>query len=295
MPELPEVETVVRTLRPRLVGRRIEAVWWSGKALRLARPLDLGRLRQICEGARIRAVRRRAKYVLLDVEHAGVPGVILIHLGMTGRLGLAPEPEARPTHCHVVWSLGAERGRREEAESLQGALAASGRVELRFVDARRFGWVAAAGNDAGLVELAQLGPDPLEELDLPGLVAGLSASSTPLKAFLLDQRRVVGIGNIYACEALFRARLHPALPAQRAVRRAAVLRSAIREVLELGIRNRGTSLRDYVDGDGRAGENQAALQVYGREGAPCVACGALIRRIVQSGRSTFFCARCQRR
>jgi formamidopyrimidine-DNA glycosylase len=233
--------------------------------------------------------------------------VILVHLGMTGRLGIAARAEVRPPHCHVVWSLRGERGAEPHggvgrggdaearSEARGGQLAAALREELRFVDARRFGWVAAADDDAGLPELTQLGPDPLDELDLPGLASALSASSAPLKAFLLDQRRIVGIGNIYACEALFRARLHPALPARRAIRRAPALLAAIREVLELGIRNRGTSLRDYVDGDGRQGENQAALQVYGREGAPCAVCGADLRRIVQGGRSTFLCARCQRR
>jgi formamidopyrimidine-DNA glycosylase len=273
VPELPEVETIVRSLRPRLVGARIEAVWTSGLPLRLARPLDAGLLRRTCRGASITAVTRRGKYIL--IETAADTGV-LVHLGMSGRLRLHAAGEAREKHTHVVWSLERER-------------------ELRFVDPRRFGLVRAARALGTLPELTLLGPDPLAELEAPALAEALAGSRAPLKAFLLDQSRIAGLGNIYVSEALFRAAVHPLTPAHRARARAEALVRGIRGALEAGIANRGTTLRDYVDGEGGAGENQAALLVYGREGQPCRTCGTLIRRRVDAARSTFFCPRCQKR
>jgi formamidopyrimidine-DNA glycosylase len=272
VPELPEVETIVRSLRPRLAGARIEAVWGSGLPLRLARPLDLRLLRRICRGARVATVDRRGKYIVMGMEGEGG---VLVHLGMSGRLRLQAAGEPRERHTHVVWSL--EGGR-----------------ELRFVDPRRFGLVRPSAALATLPELTPLGPDPLE-LDVAALADALGSSRAPVKAFLLDQRRMAGLGNIYVCEALFRAEVHPATPARRVRGRAAPLLAGIRAALELGIANRGTTLRDYVDGEGGAGENQAALLVYGREGEACGRCGAAIRRRVDAQRSTFFCARCQRR
>jgi formamidopyrimidine-DNA glycosylase len=273
VPELPEVETIVRSLRPRLVSARIEAVWTSGLPLRLARPLDDGLLRRICRGASIATVKRRGKYILIETaEDTGV----LVHLGMSGRLRLHGASEPREKHTHVIWSLGGGR-------------------ELRFVDPRRFGLVRAARALAALPELTLLGPDPLAELEPRGLAEALAGSRAPLKAFLLDQRRMAGLGNIYVSEALFRAGLHPTTPARRARGRAEALVRGIRAALEAGIANRGTTLRDYVDGEGGAGQNQAALLVYGREGQPCRTCGTLIRRRVDAARSTFFCPRCQTR
>jgi formamidopyrimidine-DNA glycosylase len=273
MPELPEVETIVRSLRPRLEGATIEAVWTSGLPLRLARPLDARLLARTCRGARIVRVRRRGKYILIHTdEQAGV----LVHLGMSGRLRLHEAAEAREKHTHVVWTL------------------AGGR-ELRFVDPRRFGLVQAAAALDTLPELTLLGPDPLAELEAPVLARALAGSRAPIKAFLLDQSRLAGLGNIYVCEALFRAGVHPASPAKRASGRSEALVAAIRAVLEAGIANRGTTLRDYVDGEGGAGQNQNTLLVYGREGEPCRTCGAIIRRRVDAARSTFFCPRCQRR
>ena len=274
MPELPEVETVVRTLRPRLLGATIAAVWTSDKGLRLARPVDRAALARLSAAARIAAVRRKGKYILIDLE--GGQGGLLIHLGMSGRLRLQAASEPRAPHTHVVWSL-------------------AGGGELRFVDPRRFGWVAASRNVDALPELAGLGPDALGEMDLPRLRALLAASRAPLKSFLLDQKRIAGLGNIYVCEALFRSRLHPRTPARRAAGRAAALLRAIRATLKVALANRGTSLRDFVDSDGRSGENAAALLVYGREREPCRACGAPVRRSRDSGRSTFYCPSCQRR
>jgi formamidopyrimidine-DNA glycosylase len=274
MPELPEVETVARTLRPRLLGASIAAVWTSGKGLRLARPVDRAALARLSVSARITAVRRKGKYILIDLDR-GRAGV-LIHLGMTGRLRLQAASEPRARHTHVVWSL------------------ASG-DELRFVDPRRFGWVAASQNVDALPEVAQLGPDALAELKVFRLRDLLAASHAPLKSFLLDQKRIAGLGNIYVCEALFRSRLHPRTPARRAAGRAAALLRAIRAVLRVALANRGTTMRDFVDSEGRRGENAAALLVYGRTGESCRVCGAPVRRSLDSGRSTFYCPHCQRR
>jgi formamidopyrimidine-DNA glycosylase len=279
VPELPEVETVVRTLRPRLAGARVKGIWWSGQPLHLLRAPDLGALERVCVGGTVAGVRRKGKFILVDMARGragGVRGSLLVHLGMTGRLRVGAAGEARAPHTHLVWRLDGAR-------------------ELRFVDARRFGWVAAATADGELRELAALGPDPLAELTVDMLAASLATSRAPIKAFLLDQRRVAGLGNIYVSEALFRAGVHPGTVARRARGRAAALVAGIRAALELGIANRGTTLRDYVDADGAAGGNAAALLVYGREGQACGGCGAPVKRRVDAGRSTFFCARCQRR
>jgi formamidopyrimidine-DNA glycosylase len=286
MPELPEVETLVRSLRRHLVGAALGRLWWSRLPLRLGRPPDLAAIRRVSAGGRVADVRRRGKYLVIELhaepalpgsgqmQRAGAP-VLVVHLGMSGRLQVVQAAAPRAPHTHLVWKLDGDR-------------------QLRFVDPRRFGWVGAA-RDLDLVpELAALGPDPLTELDPDQLVAALASSRAPIKVFLLDQRRVAGLGNIYVCEALFRAGVSPATPARRARPRAVALCRGIREALEQGISNRGTTLRDYVDADGSPGDNAGALLVYGREGNPCFACKSPIRRRVDAGRSTFFCPRCQR-
>jgi formamidopyrimidine-DNA glycosylase len=275
MPELPEVETIVRGLAPRLRGRRIDGVWWSGQGLHLGRKVDLRGLRAVAVGRTVERVRRRGKYILLEIAGGDDQGVI-IHLGMTGRLRVQSAAVERAPHTHVVFPL-------------------AGGDELRFVDARRFGWVTPGRPLARDPGLAALGPDPLTELDDAALAVALAEARTPIKAFLLDQRRIAGLGNIYVAEALFLCRAHPATPARRLARRAPELLAAVREALAGGIARRGTTLRDYVDADGRAGDNAAALLVYGRAGEPCVRCGAEIRRRIDAGRATFFCPRCQRR
>jgi formamidopyrimidine-DNA glycosylase len=273
MPELPEVETIVRGLAPRIEGRPIRAVWGSGLALRLARPVALRRLRALCVGARFVTVRRRGKYILLAT---GPDAGVSVHLGMSGRLRLQPAAEPRPAHTHVVFSL-------------------DGGDELRFIDPRRFGSVTPAARLDALPELAKLGPDPLSELDAVELARRLDGARAPIKAFLLDQRRIAGLGNIYVSEALHRAAIHPAVRAGLVRGRAAALLDGIRGALESGIANRGTTLRDYVDASGAEGDNLGALLVYGREHLPCPRCGAPIRRRIDSARSTFFCAHCQHR
>jgi formamidopyrimidine-DNA glycosylase len=283
MPELPEVETIARGLAPLVVGRRVVAVWGSGKPLHLRRKVDLRGLRALAVGRAIAGVRRVGKYLL--VARAGEPDAragapfdpgIVVHLGMTGRVRAVHAEAARAPHTHLVFSL--DDGH-----------------ELRFADARRFGWVEPAPSLAASATLARLGPDPLAALDVPALAAALAGVRAPIKAFLLDQRRVAGLGNIYVSEALYRARIHPTTPAGRLRRRAPDLLEGIVGALEGGIARRGTTLRDYVDADGLPGDNAAALLVYGRAGETCGRCGGVIRRRTDAGRSTFYCPGCQRR
>jgi formamidopyrimidine-DNA glycosylase len=205
--------------------------------------------------------------------------VILAHLGMSGRLLFAAPDDACLPHTHARFRL-------------------DGGLELRYVDPRRFGVlrVYPADQVRASVELAGLGPDPFDPaFTVEYLADAVRGSRRDLKGFLLDQTRIAGLGNIYACEAMFHAGVSPRSRTDRLGRaRAARLYHAIRQVLEASIANRGTSFSDYVDADGQEGENGAALHVYGREGEPCRTCGRKIKRIVQGARSTFYCPGCQK-
>ncbi|MDX2022483.1 MAG: bifunctional DNA-formamidopyrimidine glycosylase/DNA-(apurinic or apyrimidinic site) lyase [Deltaproteobacteria bacterium] len=276
MPELPEVETVVRSLSPLLRERTIESVWTSGLPLHMQKQVDEAALRRLLRAGRIKAIRRRGKYILIDVHGAKTEAVALVHLGMSGKLRVSKREEPRHIHTHVVLSL-------------------SGADELRFIDPRRFGQFKVATKEGDLTELAGMGPEPLQDLTEEVLRDSLATSRAPIKSFLLDQRRVAGLGNIYVSEALFEAKIHPATQACKLKRHATTLLQAVQLVLNRGLENRGTTLRDYVDGTGFAGSNQFSLKVYGREGEACLRCGAKVHRRVDAGRSTFFCASCQKR
>jgi formamidopyrimidine-DNA glycosylase len=277
MPELPEVETVARGLALRLNGRRLVRLTLNRADLRT--PLPKG-LAERLEGRVIERIGRRAKYLLVLVEGGGV---LLAHLGMSGRMVLsdgAPAP-AGP-HDHVVFLF--DDG-----------------TELRFNDARRFGLLDYIADEAALGEhplLRHLGPEPLGNgFSGPVLAAALAGKATPLKAALLDQRVVAGLGNIYVSESLYWAGLSPRrLAATVTSARAERLAAAIRSVLERAIAAGGSSLRDYVQASGELGYFQHQWAVYGKEGDPCPTCdcGGGIKRIVQSGRSTFYCAKRQR-
>ena len=275
MPELPEVETVARGLRERVVGRTIERVWLSGKPLRMLTPIDKKGLERTI-GARIAAVRRRGKYLLMDLAS---DTTLLWHLGMSGQLSVMAKATPRADHTHVA--LGLDSGE-----------------ELRFRDPRRFGWLAIYPRQAVATsaELRALGPDPLDGSFTPDILAAALGATRgcDIKAFLLDQRRVAGVGNIYASEALFVAGIHPRRRASAVRKRAAALHAAIVEVLATAVKNRGTSFRDYVDAEGWLGENQNHLRVFMRAGEPCPRCGARLRKLTQQARSTFFCPQCQR-
>ena len=268
VPELPEVESVVRSLAPRLVGRRIESAWTSGKKLRAVGGVAL---KTGLVGRRVESLQRRGKFIVAELSGHGA---LVAHLGMSGQLTFAsPTDELRP-HTHVRLDLG-------------------GALELRYVDPRRFGFVAAYQKIADCPSLRALGLDPFDDQFTPAWLLGrLGATRRDLKAFLLDQTEIAGLGNIYVCEALFTAGLHPQAPSA-SVTDAERLHAAICSILTVAIANRGTSFSDYVDADGQAGSNQLSLAVYGREAESCRVCSRKIQRLVQSGRSTFYCPRCQ--
>jgi formamidopyrimidine-DNA glycosylase len=285
VPELPEVETVRRTLTP-AIGAEVRRVWTSGMPLHLGRVVDPRALARAAEGASLEGIRRIGKYLLLDF--AGRSDAVVIHLGMSGRLRIQDASSPMDVHVHARFSLRHGDGRR---------------LELRFRDPRRFGLVTTVrrGGERDHPALAHLGADPLA-LGPQALAELLEVKTRgrklAIKAALLDQRIVAGIGNIYASEALWGARIHPDMPASRLGRRRAhELARAIVEVLERALDNGGTSLRDFVAADGASGENAHYLWVYGREGQACprADCGGQIARAVQQGRATFHCRRCQRR
>jgi formamidopyrimidine-DNA glycosylase len=279
MPELPEVETVMRGLLARLQGRLITRAVLNRADLRF--PFPVGLAEQV-KGARITGFRRRAKYILVRLDTGQS---LLLHLGMSGRMVLGPaHPNAPVLHEHMV--LETDDGWR-----------------VGFVDPRRFGAVDLMATDAEDSHrlLAGLGPEPLsDEFSTIALSAMLAGRRTPIKAALLDQRNVAGLGNIYVCEALFRARISPRRSAHSVVGgRAARLVPAIKATLTEAIAAGGSSLRDYVQPSGELGYFQHAWKVYGRVGLACEHCPGLpvcagVRRIVQSGRSSFYCPRSQR-
>jgi formamidopyrimidine-DNA glycosylase len=298
MPELPEVETIARGLDRRIAGDTIESVWIGSRKQPLKSPADV--MAATLEGKRILKVHRAGKHIVFDLEgeaRAPIPkrakkvklaGFVsaqqakagqsngtetaqwIVHLGMTGRL-LVCEPAAEiAKHTHLIAKL------------------ASGR-ELRFIDPRMFGKLSvhAGGFDPGGVE-------PLE-VDEEQFIALFRGRKTPIKSALLNQKLLRGVGNIYADESLFRAGIRPRRRAATITRdRLGKLHRAVREVLREAIARGGSSISDYVDADGEEGFFQLQHRVYGREAAPCLVCGTAIRRVVLAGRSSHYCANCQK-
>jgi len=271
MPELPEVETTVRGLKRYLDGARIERVALGRPDMRFPFPQGLV---QALTGATVTGLGRRAKYGLIHTDRAST---LVFHLGMSGRWRIDPSDEAK--HDHMVIQTSGHR--------------------FALHDPRRFGFVDLVDTDAleAWPPFAAMGPEPLgPDFNAGHLRAALEGRKAAIKLMLLDQRIVAGLGNIYVCEALFRARIDPRKPAGKVSRPAlARLVTAIREVLEQAIGDGGSSLRDYAQPDGELGYFASRFDVYGREGEPCrPPCPGTIKRIVQSGRSTWFCPRCQK-
>lgn len=271
MPELPEVETTMRALRTRLVGRRLAAVVQRRPDIRFPLPPDLAaRL----GGRRVERFERRAKFIVCHLDDGTV---MLLHLGMSGRLLFDGEP--RGPHEHLTFAFD------------DGCV-------LRFVDPRRFGMLdLCPGTELDRHRwLVHLGLEPLDPgFDGKALAGVLAGRRTALKVALMDQRLVVGVGNIYASESLFRAGLSPIRPAgSLKAREAGRLAKAVRAVLLEAIEAGGSSLRDYVQSNGELGNFQRNFKVYDRAGEACAGCGGAVERIVQGGRATFFCRDCQR-
>ncbi|MCM2336072.1 MAG: bifunctional DNA-formamidopyrimidine glycosylase/DNA-(apurinic or apyrimidinic site) lyase [Pseudomonas sp.] len=270
MPELPEVETTRAGLAPHLLGRRVTGAVLRRPDLRWPIPYEIV---DTLPGQRIDAVRRRAKYLLLDTA----AGSALLHLGMSGSLRVLPADTPLRDHDHVDLALD------------------SGQV-LRFNDPRRFGCLL--WQDAGTVHplLAALGPEPLsDEFDGDHLFAASRGRSAPVKTFLMDQKTVVGVGNIYAAEALFRAGIAPLRAAGKVSRgRYGALADAVKAILRHAIARGGTTLRDFLSPDGAPGYFEQELSAYGRGGEPCRRCGRPLRQASIGQRASVWCPHCQR-
>ena len=294
MPELPEVETVRRGLEPAMVGARIEAVEQRRPDLRFPLP---ERFTERLQGQIVTALGRRAKYLLADLSSGEV---LIMHLGMTGRF-LVKQNGA----VFAPGEFYAEAGRERAHDHIVFRL--SNGASIIYNDARRFGFMDLAGRNAlgDNRHFKALGIEPLgDELSGEAIARLFRGRKAPLKAALMDQRLIAGLGNIYVCEALFRAGLHPeapagvlATPTGRPRAKAHCLAEAIRDVLTEAVEAGGSTLRDYARTDGSLGYFQHAFRVYDREGDICVkpGCGNHVRRLVQAGRSTFFCPSCQKR
>ena len=281
MPELPEVETVRRGLAPIMEGREIVAVRLNRADLRFPFPAQFARR---ITGQRVERLGRRAKFLCAQLSSGES---LIMHLGMSGRFTIDDAQAGSfhhstggdPRHDHVIFTM-------------------RGQARVIYNDPRRFGFMELWPdlNLDGYPRLRDLGPEPLSNSFHADYLAGaLAGRNTPIKAALLDQRIVAGLGNIYVCEALFRARISPrrkaaSVKGQRAARLAEAINAVIAEAIEAG----GSSLRDFAAADGALGYFQHGFSVYDREGTACTACGDPVRRLVQSGRSTFYCGTCQR-
>lgn len=270
MPELPEVETVVRELAPLLPGRCILSARLTAPDLYRRGSRRVGTL----SGARIRAVERMGKAILIRAERGGAERLLVVHLGMTGKLLWTDSPRSLPAEPHLHVRI----------RFVDGS-------ELRYVDPRRFGYFFV-GNDEDVAASFRFSPDPfdMKPRDLARRLAGRTA---PLKSLLLDQRVIAGLGNIYVDELLFATRIHPLTHGGDAAVDAARILRAARVILARAIAANGTTIRDYRRPDGSSGAFQLRLAVYGREGEACRRCGADIERIEVGQRGTHFCPNCQ--
>jgi formamidopyrimidine-DNA glycosylase len=283
MPELPEVETIANGVHARVNGQRIVSVWTSGKPQTFKSPE--AEIAEAVTGSTISSVRRVGKTIVMTVARSGSkkqqdPVEFLIHLGMTGRLLVSQPDVPLPPHTHAVLTLADSR-------------------EIRFVDPRRFGRLSihhqpATDNLQPATSYAGPGREPLT-IPLDDFVALFHGRRTPIKAALLNQSLLHGVGNIYADESLFRAGIRPRRQAGRLSRDELTrLRSALRDVLRRAIKLGGSSVSDYVDAEGKRGYFQIEHKVYGRGGEPCLVCGTPIKKITLAGRGTHFCPHCQR-
>ena len=289
MPELPEVETVRTGLAPVVEGWRLVKVEVRRAGLRVPFPKNFAKR---LTGRRVKALKRRAKYLLAELDGGET---LVIHLGMSGRMAVYAEGGVKKLGQYVYDAApaGAGSGKHDHVVFETDAPA-----RIVFTDPRRFGLMTLVPTDTLDDDklFDGLGVEPLSNhFHADYLAAALKGKKTPIKSALLDQRVIAGIGNIYACEALFRSRISPKRLAMK-VRPAeiAVLAAAIKTVLTEAIAAGGSSLRDYKQADGNLGNFQHHFQVYDREGEPCPVCGGTVKRIVQAGRSTFYCPKCQK-
>jgi len=279
MPELPEVETTRRGVSPHLIGKRVNEVVVRQPKLRWLVPVELP---LILKGAQLVSIERRAKYLLFQFRRSGaVIGTLIIHLGMSGSLRIVTPGEPLQKHDHIDIRFG------------------SGKMAqvMRYCDPRRFGaFLWHEGDPFEHKLLRQLGPEPLsDQFDIDYLFTQCKGRIKTIKQLIMEQSVVVGVGNIYANEALFMAGIDPRRAAGRISRKRLLrLIDAIKSVLDSAIDAGGTTLKDFVGGDGKPGYFSQALQVYGREGEECVSCTKIVQKVVQGQRATFFCKSCQK-
>ena len=274
MPELPEVEVVKQGLEPLIVGRTVTEIYLSGKRLRL--PIPEQKLEQLIKNFRVETVRRRAKYLLIEMASQAV---MIIHLGMSGKLGVFPIQAPRAIHDHLRLRL-------------------DNNMEIRYNDTRRFGLVQVMNKEEFVEKdpFGHLGPEPFSKDFTEDYLKGKAKQRIqPIKNFLMDSRMVVGIGNIYANEILFYCGIHPTTPIGSLTME--MWRNIVhfsRKILERAIKRGGSTISDFVNSSGKQGYFQLELMVYGRDNQPCKYCGSLIDKIIIAGRATFFCPGCQK-
>jgi formamidopyrimidine-DNA glycosylase len=271
MPELPEVETIRRDLEGLIVGRKVLDIK-TDSPKQIQPSLEV--VKKAIIGTTIKKVQRRAKILQLFFSNGAI---IIIHLKLTGRLLVRNQGAKQDDWQHIVMRL-------------------SGDKELRFADARKFGWFRLVKDEKELKKiLSEFGPEPFDGLTLPIFQKILGSTSRPIKIVLMDQQRISGIGNIYASEALFLARIDPRRPANKiAKKQAEKLYQALEKVLKAGIKYRGASDQYYLDALGHKGSYQEHFLVYGRQGKKCLVCSGTIKRISLGGRGTFYCPQCQK-
>jgi len=280
MPELPEVETIANGVHERVHGQTIQSVWTSNKPQTFKSPPD--EIVEVLTKSRIDRVYRVGKTIVIDLTRSKKSAQFLVHLGMTGRLLVSTPDTPIPPHTHAILTLSSRPD------------AASGNKELRFVDARRFGRLSVVASADAETKYAGPGKEPLT-IPLEDFIALFRNRKTPIKAALLNQSLLHGVGNIYADEALFHSGIRPLRQAGRLTRAELTrLRTALQKVLRDAIKLGGSSVSDYVDADGVAGFFQLHHHVYSRTGQPCRICKTPIKRVVVGGRSTHFCPTCQK-
>lgn len=270
MPELPEVETTIKGIKPHLEGQKIEGITVRNSKLRLPVPSDIS---DLCAGKKVKAVSRRAKYILIHLSN----GYILIHLGMSGHLRLIPSTTIPNKHDHIDLIL-------------------SNGLALRFCDPRRFGlFLYLDENPYQYSLLAHLGPEPLsDEFNGDYLYQRSRNKTQSIKTFIMNNDIVVGVGNIYATESLFLAQIHPKSQTKYLTQEAAhLLSSKIKQILSKAIQAGGTTLRDFYSSEGKPGYFSLDLKVYGRKNLPCFTCHNIIEALVIGGRNSAFCPHCQ--
>jgi formamidopyrimidine-DNA glycosylase len=274
MPELPEVEVIKQGLQRHLPGRKVLEIFAGNKKLRL--PMPRKHLKEFIRGARIQAVDRRAKFLLITMDNGAI---LVVHLGMTGRLGVFPSGSPRVKHDHLRLQL-------------------NNGTQLRFNDIRRFGsiQIIPPGDSLDNTMLSHIGPEPFaEEYNASYLHKLAKGKERPVKNFLMDSRVVAGIGNIYACEILFHAGIYPAKKIKNLTKKQwKKVVTASHHVLEKAIASGGTTISDFVNESGKSGYFQLELQTYGRQGKSCRFCECVISKVTMAGRSTFFCPECQK-